>query len=1122
MKKRRVLSFTSVAAMLLAMFLGAVVTGVSAAPVLPGGATIGEDDEKLTLMQGDIDWVIGTKSGKYEAAEGHFYTDYAQAWAQNSQDGGSHDSNVTPEKYIYALNLDTGARAGDYYFGGFMGYPVYDLYRSEAPWTHGGILYKVQGNSYVAMALALPKASASLEKAEEFLFESSVDNGATWAKLDTVGDITLDYDANDPTVTGDKSPSVSIYKAVVKLPGSSEDTVKLRITIPGGKDDGQGYVFPGLGYGNADHRIGTVVVSAHDLSQYKTIDQVPEFKTPVLTPGIYDDLEDDFYYDFHIRSTWNNTPDYNWNTAEGYAKTFVPQTSDGWEGWTALIGRFMGQVIPKAYKTEAAWNGSAMVYEVEAGSYVATAIPTDPDAPKKDGEVDFSRFGFDVSADKDTWTAVTPTIVLDSARAPEGNVSYFDVYKAVVQIPEGMKYYRITLPGFDPQAQTSNDLVWSPDRDTAYDGKFYIGPSFASAYDLTDYTDLTKVPDSPLFVDIKGELRNAIILADALNLKLYEEDDAMEAFLAKLEEAKAYLNDDPEHTHDEYKAKAAELDKARAALTQKDVPGAANVGQNDTRRILKPGVADWIEGSAFTDGLGAAVTGTDGVHTWYACYTDYAKSALLSTQDGVNLTADGRLHATAYDHYLYATFQSLEFMGKPLEGVFVNCASWACGVIEYRVYAGSYVSTAIVVATNAQRADQFPDIQEDYVFQVSADGQTWQAVAPSSLELADTAGDEEEIELYKAVTQIPAGMSYYRIVMPGAASISPDTTYTPDCPSYEHTYVGPTIASMSDLSAIDTYAEVPDATDWYADPAVTSKDPDKVQITEDYFKARVDGMTIDQALAALDTATGTYAFYTADGAKIADGSTVLAAGMKADLVDSKGFSLSQSLGLPMLTVSTGNDLLSIGTLEDIVLEYGAEKTAEGLKLPATVPIEAGNGSFDAAIEWDVEGCAYDPAVTQEQAFTVAGTVLLPEDVTNGSGLSLAIQVNVTVEGSSAYGVRSTDESKVLVDNDEGVVYVQEGLTAAEINALLEPVGDVFIVFAGADGSDLDDLNVKAEPGMTIDVYTEVVMIMSYDIAYLGDSGIPETGGGSALPAILAAAAASACGAAVLLAKKRRA
>lgn len=35
MKKRRVLSFTSVAAMLLAMFLGAVVTGVSAAPVLP-------------------------------------------------------------------------------------------------------------------------------------------------------------------------------------------------------------------------------------------------------------------------------------------------------------------------------------------------------------------------------------------------------------------------------------------------------------------------------------------------------------------------------------------------------------------------------------------------------------------------------------------------------------------------------------------------------------------------------------------------------------------------------------------------------------------------------------------------------------------------------------------------------------------------------------------------------------------------------------------------------------------------------------------------------------------------------------------------------------------------------
>lgn len=1128
MKKRRVLSFASVAAMLLTMFLSVLVAGVSAAPVLPGGATIAEDAEKLVLHPGDVDWVIGSKAAYVHSTDGQtYYTDYAKPWAENSQ--GDFQGEKTT---LYAFAPAIGSRQGDYYWGGFMGYPLYNVYRNNAPWCHGGFIYKVEGGAYVALALPMAK-SLSKARAEEYVFETSTD-GTTWTPLTAT--ITLDFDAADPhNNVAPMAPVNSVYKAVMQMPGTSSDTIQLRVTMPGGKDNGNGYTYPGMGY-DANMFIGTMVVSANDLSQYKKLDEVPEFKTPVLAPGIYDDLTDDYYYSYNIRSTWKDADNYNWNDAAGYAATFATQTNEAWEGWTELMGRFMGQVIPLAVKTNVAWNGSAIIYEVEAGSYIATAIPVNPDSVPKVGEgdaatVDFTHFGFDVSADKATWTAVTPEIVLDSACVREGNKSFFDVYKAVVQIPEGMKYYRITLPGFDMNATNGNEYKWTADRETKYDGNYWIGPSLASKYDLSDYTDLKDIPDSPVYVDIKAELKEAILLADAVVLSSYQNDDAKEAFVAKLAEAKEYLEAD--HTQAEYQAMATALNAAREALNKKDVPSDATIEQDDDRKILKPGVADWLSGSVFTKEDGTPVKKGDGRHEWYACYTDYALSSLIAQQDNLYLDSKELIHATNYDHYLYDTFQKFSFMGRPLEGGFVNTVSWAASNIKYRVYAGSYLSSAILVYGKAAGAENWPDIQKKYVFQVSADDKTWTNVDATITE-EQTEGDWK---LYKAVVKIPDGNYYCRIVMPGADSISESTTWYQGCPSYEQTFLGPTIASMSNLAEIDTYEDIPDATEWYADPAITSKDEEKIQITEQYFKTREDNMTIADALAAIDTATGTFEFYTADGAKITDETTKLVAGMKADIVDMKGNSMNKALGLPMLTVSTGNDLLSIAELDDIVLEYGAEKTAEGLKLPATVKIEAGNGSFDAQIEWDVDGCDYDPSVSQEQTFTVTGTVVLPENVTNGSNLSLEVGVNVTVQGSTDYGVRSTDESKAKVDSDEDVIYVKEGLTLEEINAILQPVGDVTIVFASADGEDLSDLSVKAERGMTIDVYTDVVMIKSYEIAFLGDAGgndsnvsndsdvsVPDTGDSSnnMLSVMLLAFAAAASGAAVILAKKRRA
>ncbi|MDO5136614.1 MAG: choice-of-anchor D domain-containing protein [Eubacteriales bacterium] len=110
------------------------------------------------------------------------------------------------------------------------------------------------------------------------------------------------------------------------------------------------------------------------------------------------------------------------------------------------------------------------------------------------------------------------------------------------------------------------------------------------------------------------------------------------------------------------------------------------------------------------------------------------------------------------------------------------------------------------------------------------------------------------------------------------------------------------------------------------------------------------------------------------------------------------------------------------------LANGTKKTADALGLPGTVVIKTTNGKMKAKVKWDVKGCSYEAGSTEEQTFSVKGTVTLPDGVTNPDKISRITSVKVTVNGRTALtadpnnntigGIRSdeayTTETKITI------------------------------------------------------------------------------------------------------------
>ena len=113
------------------------------------------------------------------------------------------------------------------------------------------------------------------------------------------------------------------------------------------------------------------------------------------------------------------------------------------------------------------------------------------------------------------------------------------------------------------------------------------------------------------------------------------------------------------------------------------------------------------------------------------------------------------------------------------------------------------------------------------------------------------------------------------------------------------------------------------------------------------------------------------------------------------------------MAIKKINVKAGGERYSVENLEKIIganigditgVAYGCAKNAEQLGLPTTTQIQSDNGNvYDAMIDWNVEGCDYDPAKKSDQTFTVTGNVVLPDTIDNTNQISTQVSVNVMVD-----------------------------------------------------------------------------------------------------------------------------
>ena len=87
---------------------------------------------------------------------------------------------------------------------------------------------------------------------------------------------------------------------------------------------------------------------------------------------------------------------------------------------------------------------------------------------------------------------------------------------------------------------------------------------------------------------------------------------------------------------------------------------------------------------------------------------------------------------------------------------------------------------------------------------------------------------------------------------------------------------------------------------------------------------------------------------------------------------------------------------------------GVKKSVNGLGLPETVKISTTSGTKNATVYWDVKNCEYDPALKEEQSFTVQGTVKLPAGVVNVWNITRATSIGVRV---LAYDSKKADTAE---------------------------------------------------------------------------------------------------------------
>ena len=115
------------------------------------------------------------------------------------------------------------------------------------------------------------------------------------------------------------------------------------------------------------------------------------------------------------------------------------------------------------------------------------------------------------------------------------------------------------------------------------------------------------------------------------------------------------------------------------------------------------------------------------------------------------------------------------------------------------------------------------------------------------------------------------------------------------------------------------------------------------------------------------------------------------------------------------------------------LPNGTKKSASSLKLPSAVVIETTAGNMKAAVSWNVKGASYRQSATDEQNFTVSGTITLPDGVDNDNNLNLATSIDVNVKAYSPK-IASAENNTITGIDYNGVYTTQSKISFTAVGA----------------------------------------------------------------------------------------
>ena len=115
------------------------------------------------------------------------------------------------------------------------------------------------------------------------------------------------------------------------------------------------------------------------------------------------------------------------------------------------------------------------------------------------------------------------------------------------------------------------------------------------------------------------------------------------------------------------------------------------------------------------------------------------------------------------------------------------------------------------------------------------------------------------------------------------------------------------------------------------------------------------------------------------------------------------------------------------------LPNGSKKSASSLNLPSAVVIETTAGNMKAAVSWNVKGSSYRQSATDEQNFTVSGTITLPDGVDNDNNLNLATSIDVNVKAYSPK-MASAENNTITGIDYNGVYTTQSKISFTAVGA----------------------------------------------------------------------------------------